>query len=209
MVVRQINTFIPDCSTVHTRTLEEFVDIALKRTFYCFSAIKTKYYRVDGKTIYNHLNSDHYCTFLYFLSNTIFSELNEENIAAKIFLLNKSLYGLDLFYKVKMPDVFLLVHPLGTVIGNAVYKNYTVFYQNVAIGSTAEGIYPQFGEKTLFYSKTSVLGATTSGENVIFGANSFVINSDIPGNSTVVGQHPKNTIIKNDGRIINDIFEIE
>ncbi|TEB40985.1 transferase, partial [Flavobacterium circumlabens] len=30
----------------------------------------------------------------------------------------------DLFYEVNLPDIFFLDHPLGTVIGRGVFKNY-------------------------------------------------------------------------------------
>ena len=37
----------------------------------------------------------------------------------KLFLLNKALHGCDIYYEVALPSVFLLVHPLGTVLGRA------------------------------------------------------------------------------------------
>jgi serine O-acetyltransferase len=207
LVVRQVNAMIPDFSPVKYRDMTEMVDIALERIFYCFSAIKIRYYRIDDKCIFDHLNSDHYCTFLYFLSNTVFNELKKDDVASKLFLLNKYLHGIDLFYRVKMPKIFLLVHPLGSIIGNAIYEDYSVFYQNVVIGSTAEGIYPRFDEKVLFYSKSSVLGAANIGTNVIFGANSFILNVDIPANCTVVGQYPDHRILRNNTNLFDIIFE--
>jgi len=55
------------------------------------------------------------------------------------------MHGIDLFYSVPMPDVFMLVHPVGTVIGKANFSNYLVVYQNCTIGADTD-VYPNFGE---------------------------------------------------------------
>ena len=52
---------------------------SVERLDECFTSIKKKYYYEDGKPIFNHLNSDQFCTFLYFLSNQSFIETFENN----------------------------------------------------------------------------------------------------------------------------------
>ena len=175
-VVKQVNNIIPDLNPLKSGEIEKAFDVALDRLEYCLSKIKSKYYFENGNSVFNHLNSDHYCIFLYYLSNSIYKENNNEEVATKFFLLNKFLSGIDAFYSVELPDVFMVVHPVGTVLGKAKYKNYFIAYQNVTVGATDEGIYPEFGEGVILYSKTSVIGKSKVGSNVIFGSNSFIIN---------------------------------
>ena len=73
--------------------------------------------------------------FLYFLANTLYKYDYELSFFEKIFLLNKILFSLDIFYEVELPDIFLFVHPLGTVLGRGSYSDYLVVYQRCNIGS--------------------------------------------------------------------------
>ena len=58
-------------------------------------------------------------TFLWFLGNTIWKETGDEDLPTRLFYINKIMHSLDLFYTVQMPDMFLLIHPVGTIIGRA------------------------------------------------------------------------------------------
>ncbi|MEO1122871.1 MAG: serine acetyltransferase [Cyanobacteria bacterium J06639_16] len=154
-----------------------------------FSKIQKKYYVKGGFSFFDHLNSDHFSAFLYFFSNTIWREVGDSALPERLFYLNKIMNGIDLYYPVEMPEVFLLVHPLGTVLGRACYGNYLAVYQNCTIGAVTD-IYPRFGEGVILYSRSSVLGDCNIGNNVVFGANSLVIDCNVPDNSLVVGQYP-------------------
>ena len=91
-----------------------------------------------------------------------------------------------------MPSVFIVVHPLGTVLGRANYNDNMVFYQGVTIGATHEGVYPKFSGNNILYSNSSVIGSCNIGKNVIMGANSNIVNTDILENKTVLGNYPNN-----------------
>jgi len=207
-VVKQVNNIIPDLNPLKSGEIEKAFDVALDRLEYCLSKIKSKYYFENGNSVFNHLNSDHYCIFLYYLSNSIYKENRNEEIASKFFLLNKYLNGIDAFYSVELPDVFMVVHPVGTVLGKAKYKNYFIAYQNVTVGATDEGIYPEFGEGVILYSKTSVIGKSKVGSNVIFGSNSFIINKNIQDNTIVLGNHPDNILKQNNSSVLKNIFNL-
>lgn len=196
IIARQLNNMVPDLNQVSDQDLLPYVQTAFKRIFNCFKAINNKYYQENDDVYFNHLHSDHYCSFLYLVSNEAYLN-NYTELATKLFLLNKYLHGLDLYFSVTLPEVFILVHPVGSVIGNAEYGNKIVIYQNCSIGSVVkEGryIYPKFGENIVLYSKTSIIGECVIGNNVIFGANSFVINSNISNNSLVTGAYPNLTV---------------
>ncbi|WP_024467358.1 hypothetical protein, partial [Treponema pedis] len=183
-----------------------YIKMALDRCEYCFSHINTKYYSKNSDLEFNHLNSDHFAIFLYYLSNTIWKNAKDDMLPTKLFYLNKLMHGLDLFYSVSMPDIFLLVHPLGTILGNAHYENYFVCYQNCTVGSDDE--YPTFSEGCILYAHSSVIGNCKIGKNVRFGAYSFIINTNIPDNVTVLSQYPNNRVISSNRNVINDLFKL-
>ena len=105
-----------------------------------------------------------------------------------------------------MPDIFMLVHPVGTVLGNANYENYFVAYQNCTVGAITDS-YPVFETGTILYSGCTVLGSCRFGENVILGANSMLINTDIPSNSLVLGQYPCHKVVNNSKSVRERCFE--
>lgn len=200
----QLLNFFPDEHN-HIAEIEAILDKTLDRLTYCFSHIAKKYYQVNGIPFFNHLNSDHYASFIYLLSNEAYLD-DAIVLAEKLFYLNKALNGLDCFYSIKLPDIFLFVHPVGTVLGNAKYENYLVVYQNVTVGSTLAGDYPRFKEGCILYSKASVIGDCQFGENVIVGANAFVINTRIENQQSVVGQYPNHRITASTVSVVNDVF---
>ncbi len=193
-VSRQLANIFPD-EHHHNSELAAIIDKALARLAYCFSHIDKKYYQVNNMAHFNHLNSDHYCSFIYLLSNEAYRD-DAIVLAEKLFYLNKALNGLDCFYSIKLPDIFLFVHPVGTVLGNAEYANYLVVYQNVTVGSTLAGDYPRFNEACILYSNASIIGDCQLGENVIVGANSALLNTEVEPQRIIVGMHP-NCKIKN------------
>ena len=105
-VRRQLDQFFPD--NLPTDEIEAYIDDVLDRIVYCFSAINDKYYTKDSQTYFNHLNSDHYAMFLYFLSNTLYRNGADVRLCEKIFYLNKMLHGIDVFYSVELPEIFCL-----------------------------------------------------------------------------------------------------
>ena len=184
--------------------LRPVVETALARLEDNFSRIHRKYFTVDGAARFDHLNGDHLAMFLYLLANSCWTSTGDARIPTKLFSLNKILHGLDLFYSVELPATFLLVHPVGTVIGNAEYGDYLVVYQNCTIGSES-GRYPRFGEGVVLNSRVSVIGDVTVGDNVVFGANAFLLGGDVPSDSIVVGQFPTHRILPA-GRSVRDRF---
>lgn len=186
-VSRMLDRGLPDGLT-DNRALARIMTSGLERVEVCFSQIHRKYYDDRGDAVFDHLNSDHMATLLYFLSNQSIRQ-GLDSLGFKLAYLNKVMHGIDLYPHVLLPDVFLLVHPLGTVLGRATYGNFLVVYQGVTVGSTGTE-YPTLGEGTVLFSGAKVLDAADSGRNVVFGANSMVIGGMIPDNSLVVGQFP-------------------
>lgn len=185
-VCGQLNFLFPDKYPVDANVLISSFEIALERTDFCFSRIKNKYYYQGSQTVFNYLNGDHYSMFLYFLSNSAHRNSLDKSMCSKIFLLNKSLFGVDAFYEVELPDIFLFVHPISSVLGRARYSNYFIVYQQCNIGSNHD-IYPTFSEYVTMHPGSSVLGNCVIGKNCEIGASSLLLDKSIDDNKIYVG----------------------
>lgn len=190
-----LNNFIPQVSSESLTISVTEITRAMTRTFYSFSHLDGRYYSIDQECLFNHLNANHYTVFLAYLANVCYFDHGNERKAERVFLLNRYLNNVDIFYKVKLPDVFEVVHPLGSVLGSAHYKGRVILYQGVTVGSIYPGVYPVFEGDVTLYSNCKILGNCRVGKNVVFAANSFILNLDVPEESTVIGQFPNHRII--------------
>jgi serine O-acetyltransferase len=200
---KQFDNFFPDSKA--STTLEvAIIERSLQRSFYCFKGINSPIYRdLDGDPKFNHLHGDQYATFLYFVSSEAFQAGNEE-VYYKAALLNKALHGIDLFGHVKMPDRFLLVHPVGTIIGRAKIGENVVIYQGVTIGGkhdkNGDIIYPSIGRDCVLFSNASVIGASKLQKKTIVAANTFLLDFNLNSEGKlVVGSYP-NIIVKDNSQ---------
>ena len=177
-VLHQTQNFFPDnrsCRNEHF-FLSGF-DMAMERTEKCFSHIAVKGYSKNGIAYFNHLHMDQYGTFLYFLSNSIYKILGENNwMSDKLILLNRALLGCWFSYKGELPDIFCLDHPVGTVLGNATYSNYLVVSQNVTV-QTGEG---KIGEYVALFSGATLLEDCYIGDEVSIGARVVLRKTTVP-----------------------------
>lgn len=158
----------------------------------CFSRTPNKYYSRDGETYFNPFHSAQYTIFLYFLSREIFEVSHNSILADKIYYLNKTLNGCDMFYEVKLPSFFMLDHPVGSVIGRAEYSDGFSFGQCCTVGNN-KGIYPRLGKNVRMCANSSIIGNCNVGNDVIIAANSGIKDCDVPDNTIVFGQYPNNT----------------
>lgn len=178
----------------------------LERVEHCFSRIQRKYFHEAGVTVFDHMNGDHMAMLLYYFSNTVWRETGDTELPTRLFYVNKVLHGIDIFYSLAMPDIFLLVHPVGTVLGHADYKDYLVIYQNCTVGAITN-VYPKFGQGTILYSRTSVLGDCHLGDDVVVAANAFLVDSNVPANTIVVGQYPNHKLLPNERSVRERCFD--
>jgi len=177
-IYKQLCNTFPDTSFDTLTNINRVFDKAMARMMYCISHINDKYFNV-----FDYLHGDQYASFLYILS----TEVDSEDTAKRLYLLNKSLHGIDLYYEVKMPDIFLLVHPVGTVLGRATYDDYLIVYHNCSVGSNKD-IYPQLGKYVTLHPGAMVLGSCRIGDYSRVGAGSLMIDCDLPPNSIYKGR---------------------
>ena len=183
-VSSQLNVFFPDPHHVDLRDYPQGVDLALQRLDHCFMHSALRHYCADGETTFNHLYSDHYVMFLWFLSNTVWREYGPTPVADKLYGLNKYLHGLDCTYATGLPDVFFLFHTVGTVLGKATYGNFFVASHGCTVGSH-NGMYPTMGIGVALTAHASIIGGCSIGNRVSVGSNTAIFAQDIPDDTTV------------------------
>ena len=81
---------------------------------------------------------------------------------------------------------FFIRHGYATFVNtNRIGENCTI-HQNTTIGESGKGI-PTIGDNVMIGTGAIVLGPINIGDNVTIGAGAIVV-TDVPANSTVVGQ---------------------
>lgn len=187
-VVKQCDFMFPDGHIFPSALMDEVVSTAIYRYIQCCSEIKMKYFFENEKTQFNHLMSDQYAIFLYFLSNELYKK-SATIEATKIYYLNKSLHGLDVFYAIELPDIFRFCHPLGTVLGRANYDNYFAVFQNCTVGNN-KNTYPVIGKNVAMFKGALLVGKCTVADNVLISAHSFIKDQDVPADTVAFGTSP-------------------
>lgn len=165
-----------------------------------------RFARIEKKI--NLLHAHHSMIFLYRLANVLRADEACATICEKLFLLNRMQNGLDLYYKIEMPEHFLIGHGLGTVFSKAVYGNYLVVFQNVTIG-VQDGKYPSIGENAVIYSNCIIAGESRIGKNCVVGAGTRLINKTIPDNSIVLEKDGKLLVKDNTRNETGKYFIVE
>jgi len=183
-VAAQLNNFFPDGREVAARDIRKAVGVTVERVDYCFKHSSSGRYAANGTTIFNHLYSDHYVVFLWMLSSTIWRETGPDQITDKLYCLNKMLHGLNCMYDAGLPDIFLLFHTVGTVLGKAEYSDYFVALHGCTVGSHNEK-YPVLGKGVAMAANSALIGNCKIGDRVSIGAHTTVFQKDIPSDSSV------------------------
>ena len=179
-VVQQLRNTLPDDFDPQA-DIDAHLDEALARLHVCINAVRP--WRQD---CFDPLHSTQYCSFLYFLANTIWRRTTSTDTPTRLFLLNKALNGIDLFYEIEMPPVFFIGHSVGIVFAKATYGNYLVVYQNSTVGKN-HGVAPVLGDGVVMYPNTAIIGRCQVGDGTVLAQGVSLINADTPGHCTVFG----------------------
>jgi len=193
-VIKQVENVFPDnvpIKAVVSGSLEK----AVERLEYYFSKIVNKYYNENGLVVFDCQHTDQYAAFLYFLSNTIWENSGDRAAASKIYSLNKALHAIDVFYEVQLPNIFLFTHPVGTVLGRAVYSDYLIIGQGVTVGGNKNLIYPEIGEGVYLYSHSAIIGKSKIGNNNFISIGTIVREENTP-EDVIVYNHSGEIIFK-------------
>jgi len=123
------------------------------------------------------------CIHYYIFLQSLLYESGHHQLSEKVYYHLRTNFNIDIFPSRRLPDNFLLVHPLGSILGNAQYGDYMVVYQGVTIGGNPRLEYPVIGEGSIFYAGAKVIGNSNIGDNVIIGAGVTINNEEIPNNT--------------------------
>ena len=177
--VRQLEHLLPDGRPVDRQRVVAGMGSALGRLEKCIERI-----RAWEPGIFDHLQSSQYCTYLYFLANTIWRETGDTELPTRLFLLNKALNAIDLFYEIEMPEIFFIGHSIGIVLAKASYGEYLTLYQNTTVGKN-HGVAPVIGEGVVLYPHASIIGRCRIGNGTLISAGTTLLGHDTPGNCVV------------------------
>ena len=178
----QVNNFYPDKYVIKNE-INQVLATAISRLEFCFKHVAFNRYNNEGNTIYNHLYADHHVMLLWFLSNVVWKELNNSNLASKLYYLNKTLHGVDCMYNTPMPDIFLIFHGVGTMLGKAHYDDYFVVLQGCTIGSH-KGEYPKFGKGVALTANSSVIGKCDIGDRATISTRTTLFQKNLQKDQT-------------------------
>ena len=156
------------------KAVDAHLDEALERMHVCINACAP--WRPDQ---FNVLQSSQHCIFLYYLSNTIYRRSGDTAVGTRLFLMNKALNGIDLFYEIAMPEVFYIGHSVGIVLAKATYGNYLVLYQNSTVGRHKTDI-PVIGDRVVLYPNTAVIGRSVIGSDSVLSQGTSAVNKTVP-----------------------------
>jgi len=181
---RQLNHFYPDNRPVDLRTQEAQVRRALDRLEHCFNQCSLKHYFDGEQSHFNHLYSDHYVMYVWYLANTIWKDGGDRNICNKLYYLNKSMHGLDCMFDTQLPDIFLVFHGVGTMLGKGSYSDYFVVLQGCTIGMN-KGKYPVLGRGVALTAHSSLIGDCLVGDLVTIANHTSVMDTHIPARTVL------------------------
>lgn len=199
-VAQQLHHTLPDDFDPRP-DLDAHLDEALARLQVCINAV-----RPWRENQFNPLHSTQYCSFLYFLAHTIWQRTRTTDTPTRLFLLNKALNGIDLFYEIEMPPIFFLGHSVGIVFAKATYGNYLVVYQNSTVGKN-HGVAPVLGEGVVMYAGTAIIGGCQVGDGTVLSQGTSLVNTNTPGHCTVYPGQGGQVVFKPTRRdALQDIF---
>jgi serine O-acetyltransferase len=201
-VTAQLAQFFPDKAPNPHPVLDQDLDEAIDRLARAVNAARM--WKADE---FDYLHSSQYAMFLYFLSNTIWRNRENERVCTKLFYLNKALNGIDCFYRIKMPDIWFVGHSVGVVFADAAYANYLVVYQNATVGKN-HGAAPKLGEGVVLYPNSAIIGNCTIGPRTYLGQGQSIIDQDTPGDCTVFSNGGKLVFRKPERDILGDFFRL-
>ena len=181
---RQINNLFPDKNEVLPAQLAGSIKIAMERLNYCFSKASNTRYNTGVGTIYNHLYSDHNIVFYWFLANTIWQQTKNDKLAAKFYYLNKALHAFDCMFDTGLPEIFLIFHGAGTMLGKATYSDYFIALQGCTVGMN-NGKYPVMGKGVSLTAHSGLIGDCLVGDNVTISGYTCVMDKNIESNTVV------------------------
>lgn len=207
-VLTQIDHFFPDGYKISNPSFKLVFDMAIERTQHCFSYVSLPTYSHNNQPVLNHLHSDQYAVFLWFLSSSVWNEFQDSCLANKLFGLNKALHGFSCMYDTALPNVFLLLHTVGTVLGKANYGDFFSVAHGCTVGAQ-NNMYPCIGIGVSMLTHSSIIGNCNIGDFVSIGINATTYKANIPSMHMAYNSEKGTTIKKSINPWIFNVYKKE
>lgn len=195
----QLTHFFPDQYVMEGNDVDKAFELGLERLENCFQYLTFPAYCDGRQTFFSHLHADQYSQFLYYFSNSLWKISENKPICDKLMYLNRVLNNFFFSYKGSLPDIFFLGHPIGTILGNAVYHDFLVVFQNVTINTSTDKIgnpAPVLGKGLFLGAGAKIIGNQTIGDRVSISVDTVVYNQAIPNDKIVITDAEGRTIVK-------------
>lgn len=193
--------------------IDRAFDLSLDRVENCFKHISNAAYCDDsGQTYFSHTHADQYAQLLYFYMNSLWKESENKIICDKMLILNRMLHSIFISYKCALPDIFILGHPVGTILGNAQYSDYLYVSQNVTVntGSATSGATPKLGKGLFLAAGAKIIGEEEIGDRVSIGVDAVVYKKKIESDKIVIRDESGKIVIKDNTKCIQQsLFRTE
>ncbi len=156
---------------------------------YIDSAVKEVELIIGQLVEWNHNGFDklvswQYATFLYKLSRLCIKNNLSKPVTDRLFLLNKTLHGIELYPQVELPKFFFLSYTNSAVFSKANYSDYCVFHQGITIGRNGDKR-PTIEKYLVMYPSSMIIGNCHVRENTVLSPGVRLIDKDTPGNCYV------------------------
>ncbi len=147
-----------------------------------------------------------HATLAYRLAHWLHTRAGLSLAARLLSVLARAWTGVEIHPAARIGRAFFLDHGTGVVIGEAaVIGDHCVMYHNVTVGGTGKYLgrrHPEIGDHVFIGAHATLLGPIRVGEHARIGANTLVINRDVPPCCTVVGAPAR--IVKRDGERVDE-----
>jgi len=183
---------------INFNEIEQYLLASLEISEKRFQLIKRKYF-VNSANVNARFSATHYsghALILYQLSRECFLQ-GRNDLAEKIYFLNICTTATDLFYEIDLPIRTGCDHPLGSVIGRAIFdKNSSLFFcQSCNIGNnidaSGKASYPTVLGNLFMNPRSTILGQCTLRGSVILANGTYVKDHGILENVVVFGSSPQ------------------
>ena len=198
---RQLATFFPvDREADDCALITEHLEASLSRFSVC--AAKILHWAPDH---FDPMFSSQHASFLYLLANTIWTKTQTDDLPVRLFQLNRALHGIDLYYKIALPPIFLLGHTFGIVLGNTTYGNYFAVFQNSTVGRFGDDK-PHIGTGVFMFPNCSIVGRCNVGDRTVLSHGTKLVNANTPGDVTVFQNGSRNYAFGSANRELYELY---
>ena len=187
-VATQLEHFSPDQYKFNGIDVDKAMELALERVEFCFKHITVAGYNKNNMPYFYHLHADQYSQFLYYLSNSLWKLSENKVLCDKLIYLNRALHSIWFSYKGELPNIFLLTHPVGSVLGNAAYSDFLVVSQNVTVNTNFDekgNKAPILGKGLFLSAGAKIIGNKPIGDRVTIGIDTCVFKREIQSDRLV------------------------